>query len=357
VPIPSPSDQLRFLKDIQALLEDGQFVATYKFALLIALADLSVESGVDDDRPLTVPLSAIADKYVEYYWQQAAPYPGAGRAQVLAQNAGQQAAVIRALLERRQDGFDSLARLRADGGAYTATLRTIAGTIRQMPLFRLQVVGGTERKFLYDHVVQDGAIELRPGVAYHLRQFHPLVTGLARERWLAMVRRMPANLYAVGQSQDLEAFLFGAGREPVARHLGSLLDIQHGQCLYCSKPIRNGSAHVDHFIPWILHRCDARANLVAAHDQCNLAKKALLASEAHVERWAARNAEVFDGEADPEHSVEPADWDRVARIALWAYDRAFDLRSPVWEGGSRLVLLSGDYRKLLTGPEPLPWAP
>jgi hypothetical protein len=347
VPIPNPSDQLRFLKDIQALLEDGQFIATYKFALLIALADLAVESGIDDDRPLTVPLSAIADKYVEYYWQQAAPYPGAGRAQVLAQNSGQQAAVIRVLMTRRQDGFDSLARLRTDGDAYTETLKTIAGTIRQMPLFRLQAVGGIERTFLYEHVVQNGAIELKPGVAYHLRQFHPLVTGLARERWLAMVRRMPANLYAVGQSQDLEAFLFGAGREPVGRHLGSLLEIQRGQCLYCSAPIRIGAGHVDHFIPWILHRCDARANLVAAHDQCNLAKKALLASEAHIESWTTRNAEAFGGGADPDGSDGPAEWDRVSRIALWAYDRAFDLRSPVWEGGNRLGLLSGDYKKLL----------
>ena len=37
--IPSADDQVRFLRDVQALLEDGQFVATYKYALLIALAE------------------------------------------------------------------------------------------------------------------------------------------------------------------------------------------------------------------------------------------------------------------------------------------------------------------------------
>ena len=32
--IPSANSQLEFLQNVQAVLEDGQFVATYKFALL-----------------------------------------------------------------------------------------------------------------------------------------------------------------------------------------------------------------------------------------------------------------------------------------------------------------------------------
>lgn len=37
------NEQIRFLLNIQRLLTEGQFTATYKFALLSALADLSVE--------------------------------------------------------------------------------------------------------------------------------------------------------------------------------------------------------------------------------------------------------------------------------------------------------------------------
>ena len=355
MPIPSPSDQLRFLKDIQALLEDGQFVATYKFALLIALADLAVESGIDDDRPLTVPLSAIAEKYIEYYWQQSAPYSGTGSAQVLRQSTGDQAKIVQLLVDRRCDGFDSLAQLRANVPTYTDTVQGVAAKIRENPLIRFQLVGGVTHNFMYDQVRESRSIELKPGIAYHLRQFHPLVTGLARDRWLAMVRRIPANLYAVGQSQDLEAFLFGAGREPVGRHLDSLLEMQRGDCLYCGRPIRAGAGHVDHFIPWILHRCDARANLVAAHDQCNLAKKAWLAAEAHIDSWVVRNADAFGAEAEPGERDDQADWDRVARIAVWAYDRAFDLKSPVWKHGNRLGLLSGSYKALLPATQALPW--
>jgi len=41
----SEKRQIDFLVNLQRLLDEGQFVASYKFALLLALADLSVEQG------------------------------------------------------------------------------------------------------------------------------------------------------------------------------------------------------------------------------------------------------------------------------------------------------------------------
>lgn len=49
---PSSSFQLEFLNYIQRLLDGGGFTATYKFALLMALADLAVESGIEGPSPL-----------------------------------------------------------------------------------------------------------------------------------------------------------------------------------------------------------------------------------------------------------------------------------------------------------------
>ncbi len=347
MPIPSAESQLQFLKDVQALLEDGQFAATYKFALLIALADISVESGVDDDRPLPVPLTAIAVKFVEYYWQQSVPFAGAAASEILRQNAGQQAAVIRLLAAQRLAGFDSLPKLRSDARAWAETQNSVAQIVRVMPLYRLQVVAGTLRPFLYPHEIEGGAITLNPGVAHHLRRFHPLVTGLARNRWIATIRRIPANLYAVGQAQDLEVFLFGSAREPTRRYLEPLLDLQHGRCLYCRESLRPAAAHVDHFVPWVLHRCDAVSNLVAAHDHCNLAKKDLLAAEQHVEHWVMRNDEasraVWSSLLQP---IDPA-WATVGRVARWAYDRAFDLGALTWVREREMQQLSERYRGLL----------
>jgi hypothetical protein len=70
----APITELEFLRKLQRLLNEGDFTATYKFALLNALADLSLERSTDVDGSLRLSLSAIAEKFIEYYWRQARPY-------------------------------------------------------------------------------------------------------------------------------------------------------------------------------------------------------------------------------------------------------------------------------------------
>lgn len=48
---PTPDFQLELLSKLQRLFSEGDFTATYKFALLIALADLAVELGHDERPP------------------------------------------------------------------------------------------------------------------------------------------------------------------------------------------------------------------------------------------------------------------------------------------------------------------
>ena len=80
-----PEFQLAFLSKLQRLFAEGDFTATYKFALLIALADLSVEVGRDDNEPLKLPYRSIGLKFIQLYWQQSAPFT---RGDVLVQNLG-----------------------------------------------------------------------------------------------------------------------------------------------------------------------------------------------------------------------------------------------------------------------------
>jgi len=68
---PAPAEQLRFLTNIQRLLAEGIFTATYKYALLAVLADLSVELGDESGSTLRLPTFIIAEKFVEYYWHRA----------------------------------------------------------------------------------------------------------------------------------------------------------------------------------------------------------------------------------------------------------------------------------------------
>src|SRR6516164_4215538 len=90
---PTSDEQIRFLVNLQRLLDEGLFVASYKFALLLSLADLSIEKGDDSGSPLTLTTDAIAEKFIQYYWRQAVPYPAAHNTSVLKQNTGKQAAV------------------------------------------------------------------------------------------------------------------------------------------------------------------------------------------------------------------------------------------------------------------------
>ncbi len=64
----SAAEQVRFLTDLQRLLDEGVLMAMYKHALLLALADLSVEQGDDSGRPLELALDDIAEKFIRYYW-------------------------------------------------------------------------------------------------------------------------------------------------------------------------------------------------------------------------------------------------------------------------------------------------
>ena len=62
IPPPSAEQQLVFLAKIQRLFAEGDFTATYKFALLIALADLAVEMGADDGAELNLSVRQIAER-------------------------------------------------------------------------------------------------------------------------------------------------------------------------------------------------------------------------------------------------------------------------------------------------------
>ena len=70
---PGAEQQLQFLQHLQQLFEDGDFVATYKYALLMSLAELAVESDSCDGE-LELPMYRMAEKFAGLYWPQTIPY-------------------------------------------------------------------------------------------------------------------------------------------------------------------------------------------------------------------------------------------------------------------------------------------
>lgn len=211
--VPTPEEQLRFLTNIQRLLTEGQFVATYKYALLLALADLSVEQGDDSGDALPVALHEIAEKFIHYYWRQAAPYPGAGGAEVLLQNTGGQAAIINRLIVARSVSAACLAEAKFCMAEWRSLGRDVAQTVKMMPLWKLQTLGRQTLPFLYDNRLEGGKIVLKEGVAFNLRRFYDLLRNLIEGAWVRDVRAIRRNQAHLGLTSDLSEFMFGSGRE------------------------------------------------------------------------------------------------------------------------------------------------
>src|SRR5574338_648065 len=151
---PSPEAQIAFLRQIQRLLGEGEFAATYKFALLLTLAELAVEWGDDSGEALVLSKQHIGEKFAELYWRQLAQYssgqPGTASA-VLFQNYGKQAAVIGSLRDLFNASAGRLSVARGDKEKWAAVVRSVARTVWTMPLQYLQVLGGKLEPFLYEY--------------------------------------------------------------------------------------------------------------------------------------------------------------------------------------------------------------
>ena len=73
---PTADEQIAFLVKLQRLLDEGLFVASYKFALLLALADLSVENGDDSGAALVLSVEMIAEKFISIALAASGSVPG-----------------------------------------------------------------------------------------------------------------------------------------------------------------------------------------------------------------------------------------------------------------------------------------
>jgi len=342
---PAPEFQLAFLDYIQRLLDGGGFVATYKFALLAALADLSVEKGDDSDASLPLHADDIARKFIQYYARQTVPYPAKAEQRILHQNTGKQARIVN-LVTQAQAPYVAkgapvpLAHLTDS----RFLVREVAGTVATMPLWKLQVINGKDDEFLYPQTRRGRSIELKPGIAYCFRRFHGFVTRLAQDGWIRFVREVGENRDMLGGQADLAAFLFGTPRAPLASYRPILEDVQGRRCFYCGVDRRE--TDVDHFIPWSWYSLDLGHNFVLACRPCNSYKRDSLAAVQHLEKWARRNdnhgssmAQAFQRQGLP-HDIEA-----TRTVAIWAYRRTESVRGATWVRAQESEALPQDWTR------------
>jgi 5-methylcytosine-specific restriction endonuclease McrA len=335
----SPERQLEFLGNVQRILSEGSFVATYKYALIRVLADFSIERSPEADGSLAISLDDVAERYIEVYWRQAAPFRGR---RTLVHATGNQAVLITRIAALRERA-SKLSEARRSP-AWRQLVRSTKTLLLENPLWRLQRVGNELLECFYANRLEDGAIRLKPGVAACFAAQFPVVQALVQLAWLRRVQQLPLNRELIGQSGDVAEFLFGADRSGLARVAEHLMDIQHGDCFYCGRRLAAGR-HVDHFVPWVRYPRDLGHNFVLAHDKCNSRKGDLLAGVEHLDRWLERNerqrAELDEIFAEARLLF---DAETSTQVAAWSYDQVERAGGLVWIGADRFEHLKGDWR-------------
>jgi 5-methylcytosine-specific restriction endonuclease McrA len=339
---PTAQEQLAFLSKIQRLFNESDFSSTYKYALLISLADLSVEHGTDDDSKLELSNRQIAERFIELYWQQATPYKTskANESGVLFQNHGTQAAIIKAIqLFRGQNSFNS-PNAAKESKEYKKLVTAVAGTVAKQPINYLQNVGGGALPFLYER--NTSSLTLKIGVAYCLRQFQPLIQQLARNRWIDFIKLNRKNIPILGANDDLEGFLFETSRKTLALIGKSLKNLYGAKCFYCNKGLTQ--TDVDHFIPFSLYPRDLMHNFVLACPTCNRSKSDTLAAKEHLENWLERSNKNSEAIMEIGEQVGvAANLQTSTSIARWGYGAAIEGHGAGWIRPGHYVSLKPTY--------------
>ncbi len=347
---PSAEEQVKFLAKMQRLLSEGSFTATYKFALLMSIADLAVERGEDSGHTLLLPLDAISEKFILYYWGQTKPYVPLSdtgfTGGMLRQNTSGQAAILSRLEAFQSEVTHNINVARNHIQQWERLVRDVKRTICTMPLWRLQTVGDQLLDFLYpDRYLIADSIELRPGVAYCLRRFHSLVLDLVRGAWLTYIRRY--NQEVLGTSTDLDQFLFGTQRRSLQGVTKVLLELQAGRCFYCQRNLQ-AKVDIDHFVPWSRYAVDLGHNFVAAHDSCNRSKSDHIAALEHLEPWFRRS---IKHETRISEAIGQAgfvcDLKASLQVVRWAYEQAEVIGERGWVKGTDLSAIGSEWREIL----------
>jgi len=358
-------DLVSFGEGLLAILDRGSFTSTYKYAVLMALLDLALESTQKDGAaPTMVTTRQLATRVIELYWPQTKEFAEGDLGRVLGQNLPQrdkrdQAEVLRRIQKFREDhaGRASPHRARLEAkAAWEALLTEVEWKLVEMPLPRLQIIGGQLRPFLYQinwgtdisrrHFKSnefDNRILFMPGAAEHMVRLAGLLRPLIQREWSSLVARFNGL-----PSARLEDFLFGVDRSELAKVRVPLFELQEAQCFYCARALKADAMEVDHFIPWARHPNDAIENLVGAHAGCNASKSDYLAAPRHLERWVQRlqtHAQVLRqiGDDNLWESAGPTTFS----IARGIYLRLPE-QTPLWEASQHFSAASrAELRSLL----------
>ena len=298
------------------------------------MVNLTIESGVSDDRECSISYHQFAEQFIQLYWTQALPYSDQSSDSVLRQSSTKgQASVINGILSLQNNTKTTsltIARIQ-NTGLWQSTIKDIASTIKKYPAKYLQSAEDkVSREFLYIYDAKEKIITLKPGIAYCFTRFSKIVNKLCQQYWTEFVRKNRHNQPYFSDDVDLQKFLFHQSRQNLKVLESILIDTQQGQCFYCHKNLKN-NIEVDHFIPWSKYPIDTTHNFVLTDHSCNNSKRDYLAEELFYEKWLERNQRHG-------HTIEQqaktigfiTNQQRSETISQWAYQIAVEHDDLVW---------------------------
>lgn len=358
-------DAMAVVERVLQIVAEGSTSATYKYAVLLALLDVCIEqTDRRGEPPESVTTRQLAEKVVGAYWPQARPWGGEKPVALLRQNASKGSEIVawvRDFRTRLELGGKTVPVAQArwlDAVGWNKLLDDVEWKLIEMPLAKLQRIGGQSAQWLYSLSWDDGAnaptggqvrayqqgrpspfdnqVRLLPGVGRALARLHGLLRPFIHQQWAAKV----ASLNGL-QEARLGEFLFGSERTSLEPVRGGLVELQKGACFYCGGSLLRGEVHVDHFLPWARHPDDALANLVAADRGCNENKRDYLADHRLIGRWRERLSGQGDALAELGAAVQ---WE-VGEARVLGAARAIYLPLPedtrLWAGRGKWSVARG----------------
>ena len=325
------------------VLNEGDRVATYKLALLLAIIEwVTTNPGGEQ-----IPTRDLAEIVLAQYYRQVRLFPVTGGEMLELQQGSNPKLAIVSAATRLAATYPQLSRIdqikTQDQSLYNSAVRDVEATLVGQPIPRLQTVGKTHIPFLYQwnwkvkqalgpiKAAGEDHLSLVPGVRERLVSLGPLLRPIIEQFWVWDV----ATWSKIDtQEVELRAHLFGSKRLSFPKKLVvGLEQLQTGRCFYCSSSVATGG-EVDHFVPWSKFPNDAIENLVLACKKCNGNKSDHLCVPQFAERWLDRPSEELA------RIATTSQWDTDSRrsraIAANIYG-SLVAGSVVWAGGENFV--------------------
>lgn len=308
------------IEGVLAVLSEGAATGTNKYGLLLALLDLAPE--VD---PVTRELDyrRLAWRTLELHWDHARPFQDSPLKQVRSGNRPQLVVVLEAERLAALTGQPGVsferARLIVPDHEWEASVTRVRSSLTAWPVRHLQNLRGGTDPFLY--VPGRGRLTFLPGVLEDLISFGPVLRELVESRFIRFVMEANGSSFA---ELALREHLFGADRHmPGPEVRAALIELQSGRCLYSARPVKRGSAALDHVMPWARTRLSALANFAVAEPAVNGSKSDALLAVEPLERWVAHLREnSHDIDEIGARADWPSDIPRVLAVAHALYRAA-----------------------------------